>query len=156
MHAANASRRSNTRQHPAAPMLSPFPYLDALRADVRQVAATLHRHSRLTRVVLVFEDGTKIPIPVMVTIEAPERDASDLPSLSALQRRILVSLRDDGPATGSVLAERLGYSTSGSLFNKGKRGLRQLMEQGLVLNDESTGYDFTDFGRDVADRLGEE
>ena len=141
--------------------MSAFQSLDLFREDARRVAPVLHPLAPLAKVVFVFADGFKTSISCPVTAAnfatggTIEAQANDMPTLSAVQKRILVSLRDDGPAGGDSLATRLGYSSSTSLHPKNKRGIKQLQEMGLVINDEETGYELTAFGQDVADRLGE-
>jgi biotin operon repressor len=139
--------------------MSPFPLLDALRRDAQQIAPVLYDGSPLRRIVFIFADGEKFPVHCSARVIAPRIEASsDMPALTTLQRNILISLRDEGPASGEVLAQRLGYSAPSSLYARSRRpgGIRALMEQGIVLNDEENGYELTEFGQDVADRLGGE
>lgn len=148
----------------AAPMsLSAFPSLDTFRADADRVAPVLYADAPLKRIIFVYFDDTQIPLSVNRTPPVREQatDADDMPPLSSKQRAILISLRDEGAATGETLAKRLGYAGPSSLHGKkapsGKitGGVRELMEHGLVLNDEEEGYQLTGFGKDVAARLGD-
>ncbi|HWH79627.1 MAG TPA: hypothetical protein VNT76_19745 [Candidatus Binatus sp.] len=71
---------------------------------------------------------------------------------SATQKRILVALLD-GPMKGEKLAEASGLANRSSLY--GRRGLPQLIQAGLILNDDADGYCLTDPGRDAAAEIAE-
>ena len=83
-----------------------------------------------------------------------------------LRSRLLAALRQDGPSTSTMLAERLGTNTGATSYH-----LRQLADVGLVVDDDTRGnarerwwraaheitsWSETDFDDDPTDRAAAE
>ncbi len=128
--------------------------MQALIAAARR-AATAHGcpvHEKLI-VAIKLPSGEKIlQMLAYPQAEAVSAEARGMPVLSAKQKKILCALLP-GAMKGDTLAEACELGAASSLHSG--RGLRQLTEAGLVINDERDGYTLTEFGEDVANEINE-
>ena len=146
--------KTTSQTNSSRPMLPLSSHFDAVRASAPHVASALYPRTPLKEVVFRFWDGREVPLECAPPAAPTPSERDDTPRLNAMQRKIAKNLRDEGPAPGDVLAPRIGYSSAASLHNKGRHGIREMMEMGLVINDES-GYELTEFGQDVLEQMGE-
>ncbi len=125
-----------------------FASLDRLRVVVLLVARALHGYARLVRIVLVFDDGVKIPIPIICPVgacDAPPPIAGPAEfSLTPEQVRLLETLLE-GPRSATRLK-----LVEPNLYKKG-RGIAELMSEGMVERNAKREYQLTEFGRDYCE-----
>jgi hypothetical protein len=130
-------------------------YTGQLLAAARRYAASLEvaPYAKLRICIKIADTGEKVASLLSnPTSEVIKNEEKGIPALSAKQKKIVVALLA-GPMKGDALAPACELANRSTLHSG--RGMKQLMEWGMVVNDEEDGYTLTEFGEDVANEISE-